>query len=94
MAWGYYDTRDEKDKADDDRASISKTSSTISQNAKLNAKSVQLNTSRTIASTGSGAEDGFSLGSILRWLLIILMILAIVVFFGGQILQISKSGDE
>lgn len=49
---------------------------------------------RTPASDASG-DDGFefSFGNILRWLLIIALIIAIVIFIGGQILQVSKSVD-
>ncbi len=49
---------------------------------------------RTPASDASG-DSGFefSFGNILRWLLIIALIIAIVIFIGGQILQVSKSVD-
>lgn len=49
---------------------------------------------RTPASDASGDGDfEFSFGNILRWLLIIALIIAIVIFIGGQILQVSKSVD-
>jgi hypothetical protein len=39
-------------------------------------------------------DSGFSFGYLLRWFLIIAIIIAIVVFFGGQLLQISKSQEK
>lgn len=38
-------------------------------------------------------EDSFSIGDFLRYLLIIGIILAIVIFVGGQVLQVSKEWD-
>lgn len=38
-------------------------------------------------------ESGFSFGNIFRWLLIAGMVVAIVVFFGGQLLNYSNSQD-
>ncbi len=93
MSWGYYDTNDPKDKANEDKPSVTASNKTISQNNKLKAKSIQVNTTRTTASVDNGDDEGFSFGAMIRLLLIILMIVAIVVFFGGQILQISKSGE-
>ena len=37
--------------------------------------------------------DGFTFGNILRWLLIAAMVIAIVIFFGGQIMNYSNSSD-
>jgi hypothetical protein len=37
--------------------------------------------------------DGFGIGGFLRWLIIAAIIIALVLFFGGQALQISKSID-
>lgn len=49
---------------------------------------------RVIASAGDGDEGfEFSFGNILRWLLIAALIIAIVLFIGGQVLQVSKSID-
>lgn len=38
-------------------------------------------------------ESGFSFGNIFKWLLIAAMIIAIVIFFGGQVLNYSNSQD-
>lgn len=38
-------------------------------------------------------ESGFSFGNIFRWLLIAGMVIAIVIFFGGQLLNYSNSQD-
>lgn len=48
---------------------------------------------RTVASADEESGFEFSFGNILRWLLIIALIIAIVIFIGGQILQVSKSVD-
>lgn len=49
---------------------------------------------RALASAGDSDEGfEFSFGNILRWLLIAALIIAIVLFIGGQVLQVSKSID-
>lgn len=48
---------------------------------------------RTPASDTDEGGFEFSFGNIFRWLLIIALIIAIVIFIGGQILQVSKSVD-
>ena len=40
------------------------------------------------------AGGGFTFGKLIRTLIIVALIMAIVVFFGGQLLQISKSGEK
>ena len=94
MSWGYYETSDEKEKKENEKPSLAASTSNNVQNNKLKAKSVKFETSRKSASVEAEQGDGFSFGAMFRILLIILMILAIIVFFGGQILQIAKSGDE
>lgn len=46
---------------------------------------------REVASTNE--DSGFKFGNILRWLLIAGMVIAIVIFFGGQLLNYSNSQD-
>lgn len=38
-------------------------------------------------------NSGFGFGNILRWLLIAAMVIAIVIFFGGQVMNYSNSND-
>ena len=46
---------------------------------------------RKVASVAEGNESGWGLGNLIKWILIIGIIVAIVVFFGGQILNYSNS---
>lgn len=41
----------------------------------------------------SQSDEGFAFGNILRWLIIAGMVIAIVIFFGGQIMNYSNSQD-
>lgn len=52
--------------------------------------------SRSVAVEGAEMKDSgnnFSFGNIIKWLLIAAMVLAIIVFFGGQVLNYSNSKD-
>jgi hypothetical protein len=46
------------------------------------------------AKTDENKESGFTFGNFLKFLLIAIILIAIVVFFGGQLLQISKSREK
>jgi hypothetical protein len=50
--------------------------------------------SRAPANLRESDDSGFSFGYLLRWLLIIGIIVAILVFFGGQLQQIAKSREK
>jgi Flp pilus assembly pilin Flp len=52
--------------------------------------------SRAVAAEGAEMKDSgnnFTFGNIIRWLLIAAMVLAIIIFFGGQVLNYSNSKD-
>ena len=51
---------------------------------------------RALAAEGTEMKDSgnnFSFGNIIRWLLIAAMVVAIIIFFGGQVLNYSNSKD-
>lgn len=47
---------------------------------------------RMVSSTSEGTS--FSIGRLLRFLIMACIIIAMIVFFGGQLLQISKSREK
>lgn len=52
--------------------------------------------SRAVAAEGGEMKDSggnFTFGNIIRWLLIAAMVVAIIIFFGGQVLNYSNSKD-
>ena len=93
MSWGYYGEEEQKER-EKDKPTISAMKRDMAENAKLRPKSAKENLTRTIASDTTDDNADYTFGGLFRMLIIILMILAIVVFFGGQILQISKSGEK
>ena len=60
----------------------------------LRPKKVAVTESRKPASTFDGNSEGFTFGSFLRWLLIAGILIAVFILFGGQLLEISKSGEK
>ena len=94
LSWGYAGEDEEKQKADE-KPTFAKTNAKVDESGdKLRPKKVIINLTRTIASQQEQDDSAFTFSGLLKWILIIVMILAIVVFFGGQLLQISKSGEK
>jgi hypothetical protein len=59
----------------------------------LRPKKTQYEVKRSTAVAGEH-EEGFSIGKLLRFLLIFVIIGTLVLLIGGQVLQISKSGEK
>ena len=60
----------------------------------LKKKTTQVERARKTASVVDDGESGFSFGYLLRIILITGIILAIIVFMGGQLMQIAKSSEK
>ncbi len=83
--WGEDDSEKEKTKILVHKAAIAKAQNPSSHTPLIKA-------SRTIASAQKPASiSGFSFSNLIRYLIIAVMIIAIVIFIGGQILQVTKS---
>lgn len=94
MNWGYFGDEEEKERASS-RPPVAPVSKPESQGgASLRAKVIAETARRGPAAQGEANDEGFSFGNLIQYLLIAAIILAIVIFFGGQILQISKSWEK
>ncbi|MES2962631.1 MAG: hypothetical protein V4760_01995 [Bdellovibrionota bacterium] len=91
--YGYWGQQEQAEAAES-KAPIKSVSPKNENGNNLRSKKTSVDMSRKTASVASGSDDGFSLGSLIRYILIAGIVLAIVVFFGGQLLQISKSSEK
>lgn len=90
-SFGYEGQRSEEDQA------LTAPSTTVAKEeggGSLKPKKVSVDTSRKPASIGADNDEGFSLGKFIRIILIAGIVVMIFIFFGGQILQISKSAEK
>lgn len=90
--------KQELEKAQKRRPTIRQPSRTVTALSKDEARFVPVRkiVSRTVASDVKARDDteaGLSFGNFLRWVLIAGVVVAIVIFFGGQVLNYSNSKD-
>lgn len=84
-----YGRRGKTDKGEDEKRTKTKALEQVA-NEKVGPKLIPIN--RKVASNEQAPEvDDFTFGSFLRYLVIAAIIIALLIFFGGQILQVSKS---
>ena len=89
-----YTSRSEANERDG-RPSVANTSVTVEEgNGALRPKKISEAAQRAPAKAGDINDEGFTLGAFIRWLIIACLIVAMVMFFGGQLLQISKSREK
>lgn len=81
-------------KSQDDSATVSAVAEKKDDGSGLKPKRSKLELARGPANTKTSDESGFSFGYLIRILLIVGLLIAIIVFFGGQLLQISKSSEK
>jgi hypothetical protein len=90
--------KQEFEKAQKRRPTIRKPSQTVTALSKDEARFIPVRkiVTRTVASDVKARDDGeagLSFGNFIRWILIAGVVVAIVIFFGGQILNYSNSKD-
>ena len=72
------------------RSSATVTRSTSSQDDR-SARRAKLKRKEASKDSGEGGEVGFTIGNFLRYLIIAAIVISLVFFLGGQMLQVSKS---
>lgn len=88
--WGQEANEREKE----DRPAVASVSSKKESEDSLKPRKAKVDVNRAPAQELEQDGSGFSFGSLLRFLLIGGIIVAIVVFFGGQIIQVTKSWEK
>lgn len=90
----YYMTVGDDADASNGKASVSKTDKKSNNNNALKPKRVTQDAFRKIANTGDVQETPFTFGDFIRWIIIGALILIIIIFFGGQLMQIMRSREK
>jgi hypothetical protein len=90
-SYGYFGQEEEGEKA------LTAPSTVVAKDdggADLRPKKAAVSMNRKPATVADDKDSGFSLGKFVRIILIAGIVILIVIFFGGQILQISKSAEK
>ena len=90
----YYMSSGDGEEEDVGKKAVSKTDKKSANNNALKPKRVSQDAVRRIASTGEVVDSQFTFGAFIRWIIVGALILIIVIFFGGQLLQIMRSRDK
>lgn len=91
--FGYWGQQEDEE-AQSSKAPVQSVSNKNEAGDNLKAKTAKVDPTRKTASVRETEDSGFSLGYLFRIILIAGIIIAIVVFMGGQLLQISKSYEK
>ncbi len=70
------------------------TKKTVSDPSALRPAKAIENLNRSVASRSVKEDREFSMGELIRFLFIVLIVVAMVIFFGGQLMQISRSREK
>ncbi len=89
-----YDEYSEVDERVQGKPPVAKTDKKAENSNALRPKRAIENTTRRSTASIDINEAEFSFGEMIRWLIIAALILAIIIFFGGQLLQIMRSREK
>lgn len=90
----YGNWAEEQAELEKERPAVAKVASSVNENARLRPKKA-IEPQQTIKPRAPASDDsGFDFGDIIRFMIIAAIVIAILVFFGGQALQISKSWEK
>lgn len=92
IGYGYYDPDGEGN--NENRPAVANMGKRVDENATLRPKKSVVNLDRKPAQSSEMEEKEMSFGDFIRYLFIAAIVLAIVIFFGGQAMQISKSWEK
>lgn len=73
---------------------VAKTDKSAENGRALKPRRAFENTTQRSTASVDISENEFSFGAMIRWLIIAALILAIIIFFGGQLLQIMRSREK
>jgi hypothetical protein len=94
VALGYSYGGDDKDEKEKDRPKTATAGKADQGNKGLKPKKTAVNMNRAPAKAASSEDREFHISDLLRFLLIIAIVIIVLVFFGGQLLQISKAQEK
>jgi hypothetical protein len=89
-----YDGQEQKEQKGNDRPPTAAMAKQTEGDESLKPKKAIEPERKPAAAVDHSSDEGFSFGYLIKWLLIAGIVLAIIVFFGGQILQASKSWEK
>jgi hypothetical protein len=89
-----YGAESDEDPAAKGKPPVAKTDKKAENSGALKPRRAFENTTRRSTASVDIDESDFSFGAMLRWLIIGALILAMVIFFGGQLMQIMRSREK
>lgn len=89
-----YDADIGDDTSEKGKPPVAKTDKKAENSGALKPRRAIENTNRRSTASIDIAESDFSFGAMIRWLIIAALILAMVIFFGGQLMQIMRSREK